>query len=531
MSKIIQINSINDNSNNLIKGKNVEARYIKPELSEYENNPLIEALPRILTTDESIERLAHFPAFDESMRKLPDHLRFHKLEAGLRFFSPLDVHLDLERRISCLLRSGYIERNPLKHEFYKKIDKAFDSFSQYGDEDDFSSTRYYGFNVVGISGIGKSQTIQRILSLYPQVIRHSNYQGKNFTSSQLVWLKLDCPYDGSTKGLCLNFFQAIDRIFGTNYLKNYGTKRTTDEMLPYLALVAANHFLGVWIIDEIQRLNLASSGGAEKMLNFFTQLVNIIGVPVIMVGTYKALPLFNTDFSQMRRGTGQGDLIWDRMSFDEEWQNFVESLWDYQYTRSEAVLGNKDDLSLVLYEETQGITDLAVKTFIFAQQRAIESGKEKITASIIRSVAKDKFKMLQHALKAMKSKDKRSLEYYEDLYPVFKDSALRTTTISGELANAPEIQARINNEASGVKEVDTNATDASKTSAQSEGKIISFKQNKNSRSNSDKPKLADEKSLVNLFRQTQKENQSFYQVLLDMNYIRQGNEFLEGGLH
>lgn len=526
MAKIIQINS-----NNLVKGKNVEARYIKPELSEYENNPLIEALPRILTTDESIERLAHFPAFDKSMRKLPDHLRFHKLEAGLRFFSPLDVHLDLERRISCLLRSGYIERNPLKHEFYKKIDKAFDSFSQYGDEDDFSSTRYYGFNIVGISGIGKSQTIERILSLYPQVIRHSNYQGSNFTNSQLVWLKLDCPFDGSIKGLCTNFFQAVDQIFGTNYLKSYGEHKTVDKMLPYIALVAANHHLGVLVIDEIQRLNLASSGGAEKMLNFFTQLVNTVGVPVVMVGTYKALPLFSDEFSQMRRGTGQGDLIWDRMSFDEEWQNFVESLWDYQYTRSEAVLGNKDDLSLVIYEETQGITDLAVKTFIFAQQRAIESGKEKITASIIRSVAKDKFKMLQHALKAMKNKDKRSLEYYEDLYPVFKDSAFQTVTISGELANAPEVQAKINNEASGVKEVDANETGTSEASVQTEGKVISFKQNKNSRSNSNKPKLADEKSLVNLLQKTQKEKQSFYQALLNNNYIRQGNEFFEGGLH
>lgn len=49
-----------------------------------------------------------------------------------------------------------------------------------------------------------------------------------------------------------------------------------------MALVAANHHLGVLVIDEIQRLNLAKSGGAEKMLNFFTQLVNSVGVPVVI---------------------------------------------------------------------------------------------------------------------------------------------------------------------------------------------------------------------------------------------------------
>lgn len=531
MSKIIQINSYNDNSNNLIKGKNVEAQYIKPELSEYKNNPLIEALPRILNTEEAIERLAHFPEFDKSMRKAPDHLRFHQLEAGLRFFSPSDVHLDLERRISCLLRSGYIERSPLKHEFHKKIDKGFSSFSQYGDDDDFRSTKYYGFNIVGISGVGKSQTIERILSLYPQVIRHSNYQGKNFTSSQLVWLKLDCPYDGSTKGLCLNFFQAVDHIFGTNYLKNYGTKKTTDEMLPYIALVSANHHLGVLVIDEIQRLNLASSGGAEKMLNFFTQLVNTVGVPVVMVGTYKALSLFSNELAQMRRGTGQGDLIWDRMAFDEQWHLFVESLWDYQYTRQEAVLGGDADLSKVLYEETQGITDLAIKTFIFAQQRAIETGKEKLNASIIRSVVKDKFKMLQNALKAMRDKQKSALERYEDLYPVFKNHWGIQPNIIGELARSPEIQANVENSSSAVAVNEANKTSALNNNViENKAKVLSFKQNKTLNSRSSKATVVDEKSLVNLFHQSKNEARNFYQVLLDNNYIRQGSEFFEGGL-
>ncbi len=532
MSNVISINSINGDLSDFVKGRNVEARYIEPELSEYENNPLIEALPRILTTDEAIERLAHFPEFDKSMRKMPDHLRFHKLESGLRFFSPLDVHLDLERRISCLLRSGYIERNPVRHEFYKKIDKAFKSFSQYGDDDDFHSTKYYGFNIVGISGVGKSQTIERILRLYPQVIRHSSYRGRNFTNSQLVWLKIDCPFDGSIKGLCLNFFQAVDRIFGTNYLRTYGKKKTaTNEMLPYVALVAANHHLDVWVIDEIQRLSLAKSGGAEEMLNFFTQLVNTVGVPVIMVGTYKALPLFSDEIAQMRRGTGQGDLIWDRMAFDDQWHLFVESLWDYQYTRQEAVLGGDADLASVFYEETQGITDLAIKAFIFAQQRAIETKKEKIDASIIRSVVKDKFKMLQNALKAMRDKQKNALECYEDLYPAFRNQTSIQSNITGELARSPEVMAKTNNKSISVNETSKNIEAISTgQTKENKGRILSF-ENKSLESLPEKMKIVDQESLVNLFRQSQKNNQNFYQVLLSNNHIRCGSEFTEGGLN
>ena len=50
------------------------------------------------------------------------------------------------------------------------------------------------YSLIGCSGSGKSTTLQRILNLYPQVIYHEKY---NFT--QLVYLKIDCPHDGSLK--------------------------------------------------------------------------------------------------------------------------------------------------------------------------------------------------------------------------------------------------------------------------------------------------------------------------------------------
>jgi len=34
---------------------------------------------------------------------------------------------------------------------------------------------------------------------------------------------------------------------------------------------------------------MAKSGGSEKMLNFFVNLVNNVGVPVVLVGTPKAV--------------------------------------------------------------------------------------------------------------------------------------------------------------------------------------------------------------------------------------------------
>jgi hypothetical protein len=434
----------------VIRGDRENAIYRQPEIPEYFDNPMIEALPPIWSKDEATEEISYYPPYHETMRNSPDHIRHHLIQNSLRFFSPLDIHIDLERRFSCLIRVGYRERNPFTTQFWKDVDKRVALLekitrSQYRRKHKYHSTSAAGFYVVGISGIGKSQTIEQILRTYPQVIYHSKYKKKNFTYTQLVWLKLDCPFDGSIRGLCYNFFQTIDNLLGTNYFSEYAENaRNVDEMIPNMARVAANHCIGVLVIDEIQRLSKAKSGGAEAMLDFFVQLVNTIGVPVVSVGTFKALPILSGAISQMRRGTGQGDLVWDRMQFDEQWQLLMEDLWDYQYIEHRCDLATNSKLSKVLYEETQGITDLAIKLFMFAQERAITSGVEELTASIIRSAAKDKFNLLQPALKAFKDRDKEALVKFEDAYPKFLKVVLLdenpSPDVAGEIVEEPEFK-------------------------------------------------------------------------------------------
>ena len=78
-----------------------------------------------------------------------------------------------------------------------------------------------------------------------------------------------------------------------------------------MSQVARHTGLGMLVIDEIQHLKQAKSGGSEKMLNFFVTLVNTIGVPVVLIGTTKAMSVLQSEFSQARRGSGQGDMVWE----------------------------------------------------------------------------------------------------------------------------------------------------------------------------------------------------------------------------
>jgi hypothetical protein len=391
------------------RGNVVQAVYRAPEVPDHVGNPLEEALPPMLTTDQLILRLQHFPAFDEAARNASDEVRYLLIQNSMRFFVPLDMHIDLYRRFSNVIRIGYAGRNPVARNRKSRPNHRLESFDQYGSQCNSNTAQFMstaaGFNIAGISGVGKSFSIDRILKLFPQVIHHSNYEDKPFTQTQIVWLKLDCPFDGNPRGLCISFFKTVDALLGTNYRRTHAkTRRIQTELLSDMATVAANHYIGVLVIDEVQRLSLAKSGGADLLLNFFVQLVNDMGVPVVLVGTYGALAVLSGQFSVLRRGTGQGDLIWDRMQKDGQWELFVKSLFRAQYTRK-AFSGDDiadppptdpikkqpaqpQRLSDVLYEESQGITDLAVKIYMFAQERAIDTGKEIVTASIIRSVVR-----------------------------------------------------------------------------------------------------------------------------------------------
>ena len=402
----------------VFRGEKIQASYHE-ELSIYSGNPLIEALPHILTEDEVIEKLQFYPQFYEQERQLPAHLRLHLIQNVLRFFTPLPPHIELEQRFSRLIRAGYIARNPVKLGFWKDVRKRVESLRSIGLLNRQERSTATGFTLLGISGVGKSTAVQQILSLYPQVIHHNGYRNcLSSPNTQLVWLKLECPADGSVKGLCLNFFQAVDDILLTPYYEIYGGRgrRTVNEMMPYVALVASNIHLGVLVIDEIQCLTKLNVGGYEKILDFFVQLINTIGLPVVLVGTYKAWSILGSEFRQIRRGTGQGDFIWDRMKEDEDWQLFIESLWQYQYVQQPCELTPK--ISHTLYYECQGITDLAVKVFMLGQARAITTGKEKLTPSIIKSVARDCLRTAREVLDALKQGNLKKLHSCEDVHPI-----------------------------------------------------------------------------------------------------------------
>ncbi len=204
---------------------------------------------------------------------------------------------------------------------------------------------------------------------------------------------------------------------GTDYFPRYTKSRYTVDVLMVLMTQLVNLYqIGILVIDEIQHLSLAKGGGSEKMLNFFVTLVNTIGIPVVMIGTTKAMSILQSEFRQARRGSGQGDLLWDRMQNDLSWEIFVTSMWKHQWTRSKIPL--TEEMRNILYEESQGIIDIAVKLYAMVQIKAITVGSDSFSAKDFHAAAAEKLGLVKPMLDALRTGDKKKIRQYGDISPV-----------------------------------------------------------------------------------------------------------------
>jgi hypothetical protein len=401
------------------------AKYIDHKLPEYNSNPLIQALPPILSPGEFARGVARLPQFNPEERKLEPHYRFHCIERLSRYFDPQNKSIELQQQICVLIMEGYLGRNLLNPQYARRSRQIYQAIEA-GDGKNLENyvsvpTSASSLTLIGPSGIGKTTNLINILNLYPRVILHRDY-----SVYQLVWLKVDCPHAGSLKGLCTDIFLAADQLLGTNYFKKFGSKgNSEDYMLAQVAQLAHTQHLGVLIVDEMQNLAKAKRG-RDELLNFLVKMDNIIGVPVIRAATNEALPIFRGNFRNARRAIGKAGVVWDRMSKDREWEYFLKGIGKYQWTKmfvpiTEKINGEEkinEKISEAFYEECQGIIDIAIKLYKMVQWRAISLGSEEITVELIHRVAEEGLQIVKPMLDAIRSGDKEWMKKYKDIEPL-----------------------------------------------------------------------------------------------------------------
>ena len=410
-------------------------------------NPLLLALPAIKSDDEWLQQLAVEPAFDESQLTDEAFIRSYYVAALKDFFVPAERARHLARRLDQLIRHGLASRNPLAGDHFPLLQKDYAEAQRAGKARKlvFSDVQpICSFSLIGVSGMGKSTTVESVLAAYPQYIFHPD-----FDLHQLVWLKVECPKDGSVKELALNILRAFDAALGTSHTPRSSKAVTLEHLMSLVKLLARAHFLGVLVLDELQNVSVRKSGGREEMLNWFQELVNELKLPLVVLGTMKARAVLQLDARHSRRAGVMGGATWRPLTRGPEFDLLVETLWSYQWLRQPGELTEK--FKAAIFAETQGVVGFIVDMFLVCQLYALSHGNETLTPEMFRHVARTEFEVLQPLLNALRSKSPNRLAKFEDMEGYDIDDIIeqyqrflnQAATAAASSKQAPSLVARV----------------------------------------------------------------------------------------
>ncbi len=399
----------------------VSAKYAQQMIPQFRGNPLIEALPPTMTDDALIDALTLMPEFDPSQRQWSTSDRFMMLKSLQNFMIPMQNHVELSRAMDSMMRAGYVGRAPRTPGHAKIFQSIYEKqlagmgFSQTAS----SRTPQISTSLVGISGMGKTTTVNRWCAHLPKVIYHEEYN-----LYQIPYLHVEMPSDGSSiKGLAHGILQKIDELIpGADYYSQYALrgKAGADTIMRSVARLMNLHLVGLLICDEVQNLTNATKGG-QKVMTELVSACNDLKVPILFIGTNKASKVLGIDFRQSRRSSGHGISPWDRLhpgtaGQESEWDAFLDILWQFQWTRNPVPLD--PILSKRMYDCSQGVIDLAIKLFASAQARAMLNGTEQLTPELILEIFEDEFKLMHPMVDALSRDDLEMLCQFDDIAPL-----------------------------------------------------------------------------------------------------------------
>ncbi|WP_040726973.1 ATP-binding protein [Thiomicrorhabdus sp. Kp2] len=360
--------------------KKVKALYTKAILPEHQGNPFIEGLPQKQSAKDLMEFFAYYPEVDEEIRYHSDPLVREEYTQRLKSLrQPLPIYYDCFRAIETAIKAGYSSKNPFTPTTAQFLHYPVDERPEIEPRTGFFEPKADSITLKGESGVGKTSMLEQLLNYFPQIIEHDIYQGQKMEfTHQVVWIKVDCPNNSSVRELCEEILSMIDSALG----EVTKPEPTIPKLMRQIEQKIKSSFLGLLVIDEMQRLVFKRTGGENNLLNFLHSLVNKLGVPLL----FCANPPFDKTLAKTlkaaRRAESGGYFEMEPLKRDSQgWDYFVHELWDLHWTNVTTDL--TDDLNNKLFELSVGNLDLAHRIYRDAQRLVIGSGDERITEAVL----------------------------------------------------------------------------------------------------------------------------------------------------
>jgi len=339
-------------------------------------NDILDSIPPMLTGDELMNALAVYPSYDPSIRNKSASERLVALTGLYDIYLPNQMSVEIYSKIHLATLRSLQKKRSITAVRQLAANKRM--MMQQQGRGIISGADC--FTIIGKSGIGKSSTVWRAISLIGgnRVIEWNEPFQK-----VIPCLVIQSPFDCSVKNLLLSILYGIDEVLETKYYQTaLRVHATTDMLLASVSTACLNH-VGTLFIDEIQ--SVVASKNGRNLINCITQLLNMSGISVCMIGTPESQIFFESAYQLGRRTLG---LVYDNLPYDDYYRAFCRLLFSYCYVQNEPVLN--ETVTAWLYEHSSGGNIALTVALIYgASEIAILSGKERLNITTL-SEAYDK---------------------------------------------------------------------------------------------------------------------------------------------
>lgn len=283
----------------------------------------------------------------------------------------------------------------------------------------------------GISGSGKSVTIERCLLLFPRFRRLANVPGIIGNHFQAVWQSIDVPASGRTEDLARMLMLSWRQTTGDRHFDDLLAQSRIVRPLAALnewAQVANTHFLGLLHLDEIQ--NLFDIGTREQRrkrkdgdrppeqrlvqdecLKWILLLLNM-GIPIFFSGTPDGMGALSKRLSTMQRVFALGvHRTAPYTSFD--FDALCDVLEANQLLRTPIKIDA--DVKRAITDLTARVPRIVMGLWMGANRIALESEQDTLLIEHIVKAEEVFFAPLRPAIQALRSGQPEQTDRYEDL--------------------------------------------------------------------------------------------------------------------
>lgn len=404
-----------------------------PQLvSEYKGNPLIMACGPILDKDELVNRLSYSPEIPLDVNNTPVEIRRHQMMSTRLLHIPCQAGIAVAQSIDLILRQGYINRNPKETATWEALYSNLD-FKLAPEVPPLAAY------ISGISGTGKSRSVQRALQFYPQVYVHKNFPHMQSAFTQLIWIKVDAPRNGKASDLAFALMRETDRLLNsTHFYKYYNAQNKNSDGAYLLDIWLAKvkmHFLGLLVIDEISNLfkiealkkrmqkNLSSHKFPlrivdDETLKFCLNFNNTSNIPLMAIGTPDGMHAFATRLSTAERLVtgGYHEFLNSKSDSDFYFEKYMmKTLFNYQWFSKKLQISM--ELRKLIHQLSAGVPRIYIALWYLAHRCAFDRGADFLTEGDFVRASNTYMAPLRPAIRALLSNNPDMLSIYEDLLP------------------------------------------------------------------------------------------------------------------